>query len=151
MIKSYYEKWLDSLLERTDQDERLYMACKFDAKDALIIADLLWPKFERINGMIIRSSVVSKYRQTIESCKPKEYTEQSFNLIKLGDTFSNQSTDQTYVELLKIMKESWEVALKHQFPDVEMVVEISHELDDCFPDIIAYQRDLKYWPSRWNN
>lgn len=150
MVKSNYEKWLDSLVERTDQDEFMYQHCVLDAKDMLIIADLLWPKFERINGMIIRSRVVSKYRQDIESCKPVPDTEKSFNRIELWYEFSNPCSDQTYDALINLMKESWEAALKRQFPDVEMVVEISHELDYDGPDVTAYQRDLKYWPSRWN-
>lgn len=143
MQLSKIDRWvkMNSSISESVLDEWSYIYHNLDPEDVLIMMKLYWPRFQEINGMIIREDVVSTFKSRIESSSPSPATERSYNLVKLWDLFHESSAEEVYVRLAESMKITWTAAIKEQFKTKKFVVELINSESSYGPMLTVYQQE----------
>jgi hypothetical protein len=137
------EKWKSTDLNIWD-----YISDKISPEDILISSKLYFPRFIKSHGFYIIEINYDEnhFEESVKNWSQKQNLnktefEISWNDTKLYDLFSGSSvdiSDNTLIQLGKILEFSWMCALKMQFPDEKFATQFRHSEEEYGPIITAW-------------
>lgn len=145
-----YKKWEDEMKNspyNTDYDVRLYINYEIYAEDIEIISTILLPITFEYKGVILlnvegiyEKEISENFDSSLLNIRSTVETQESMNRLVVSDVFFNtadKSSDDTVMNVAKLIKHNWEYHLMKEYPDRRFRVEIVGE--SFYPVVTFYE------------
>jgi hypothetical protein len=138
-----FEEWTSNCEGININDKRFYLDNNISLELFVHVGKLIFPNFIEINGLVfIEEFVDLELINPSSSFLCSEEYQASFNRLNLAMYFNqsvSESNDDIYDAALEVIKVGWNLSLSRLYPNIEFVVEISHE-EACGPYVWFYQK-----------
>ena len=104
---------------------------------------IFWPKFVRFNGYVLRDGFSEESLRGFEEMTKgnRIAVEAVLNHVHIADIHMNVEKSEAQVRFLgRVLKDIWEVKLRHDFPDLRFQVEFNDE-----PGVVLDEYELTFW------